>query len=80
MNHVLAVGLGIGGVGEEHAFVASSLFILADTAWLYEWSDGVVRRLLCSVGTFAFAAASPLGLRSAARLLVLAVVDDAGID
>jgi len=34
LNHVLAVGLRIGGVGKEHAFVASSLFILADTAWL----------------------------------------------
>lgn len=34
LDHVLAVGLGIGGVGEEHAFVAGSLFILADTAWL----------------------------------------------
>ena len=45
LDHVLAVGLGIGGVGEEHAFVASSLFILADTAWLGEWSDGVVQKL-----------------------------------
>jgi hypothetical protein len=31
------------------------------------------------VYTFAFAAASPLGLRSAARLLVLVAVDDAGL-
>lgn len=31
-------------------------------------------------GTLAFAAASPLGLRSAARLLVVAAVDDAGIE
>lgn len=46
LDHVLAVGLGIGGVGEEHAFVTGSLFILADTAWLCEWSDGVVRKLL----------------------------------
>jgi hypothetical protein len=43
-------------------------------------SDDVVRELLWSVvsGTFAFAAASPLGLRSAARLLVPVVVDDSG--
>jgi hypothetical protein len=34
LDHVLAVGLGIGGVGEEHALVAGSLFIFADTAWL----------------------------------------------
>lgn len=34
LDHALAVGLRIGGVGEEHAFVAGSLFILADTAWL----------------------------------------------
>lgn len=39
-------------------------------------SNKVVQRS----GTFAFAAASPLGLRSAARLLVVAAVDDAGIE
>jgi hypothetical protein len=45
-----------------------------------ERSDEVVRKLVWSVvsGTFAFAAASPFGLRSAARLLVPVVVDDAG--
>jgi hypothetical protein len=46
LDHALAVGLGIGGVGEEHAFVTGSLFILADTAWLCERSDGVVQKLL----------------------------------
>lgn len=34
LNHALTVGLRVGGVGEEHAFVAGSLFVLADTAWL----------------------------------------------
>ena len=37
----------------------------------------VVVNLVWRVDTFAFAAASPLGLRSPARLLVLVVVDDA---
>lgn len=34
LDHALAVGLGISGGREEHAFVASGLFILADAAWL----------------------------------------------
>ena len=43
LNHVLAVGLRVGGVGEEHAFVAGSLLILADTAWLWR----MVRLWIC---------------------------------
>ena len=38
----------------------------------------VVVNLVWRVDTFAFAAASPLGLRSPARLLVLTTVEDAG--
>ena len=34
----LAVGLGVLGVGEEHALVALGLFVLANAAGLSQWS------------------------------------------
>lgn len=48
LDHVLAVGLRVGSVGEEHALVAGGLFILADAAWLLHYVSlgigGVVGR------------------------------------
>ena len=34
LDHGLAVGLRVGSVGEEHAFVTGGLLIFADAAWL----------------------------------------------
>ena len=34
LNHWLAVLLWIGGLGEQHALVASGLLLFADAAWL----------------------------------------------
>jgi hypothetical protein len=69
--------LRVGGVGEEHTFVAGGLFILADAAWLVERvSPCLVEQCRRYENTFGFEVGSSLGLRSAARLLMVPTAEE----
>lgn len=60
LNHGLAVGLRVGSVGEEHAFVTGGFLVFANAAWLSQlvnkWAGNVGRR---RQHTLTLAAASP---------------------